>query len=106
MNIHTSPNVLTTTGPTSGAPHLVVLNQNHSSIKCTNATPYVHIAKLNIASLSRLYAAYSRTTAVKNVHVPNVRAESSVACERVRSKPLVSWLGLGGGELAGAAGPQ
>lgn len=35
-----------------------------------------------------------------------MRALSSLAAERVRSKPRVSWLGLGGGAFGGAGGPQ
>lgn len=53
-----------------------------------------------------LYAAYNRTMLVKKVQVPNVRADSSVAWDRVRSNPRVKELGLGGGDPAGAGGPQ
>ena len=53
-----------------------------------------------------LYAAYNRIMLVKNVQVPNVRVDNSLAAERVRSKPRVNWLGLSGGALGGAGGPQ
>jgi hypothetical protein len=53
-----------------------------------------------------LYAAYRRTMLVKSVQVPKVRALRSLAADRVRSKPRVSWLGLGGGAFRAAGGPQ
>ncbi len=43
---------------------------------------------------------------VKNVHVPNVRADKAVASERERSKPRVREEGFGGEDPKGAGGPQ
>lgn len=75
VNIHPKLHDATINGLTNLPLNCAVPNPNHSPTKCSSATPNVHAARSYATGVVMLYAAYIRTTAEMNVHVPNVRAE-------------------------------